>query len=481
MNGGGVATTLAREFTAPGPVVGSPRFLLPRASGGCLPPLPSPPMMPSNTPDLVLDDGGIRANSGGCPAAEPDLWVQWVAKLRPLHEPLWRELGIREGILATTCRQGSEDGALLLQLVPFWSPKTNTFVFPWGEATVTLEDAAVLAGLPLAGSPHDDDETLEHGAFLSMWLSHFVLPSPPPFGAVDVVPHEEMIPIAARLARGQGVALAPAALAGIYSDLSALKGHLAWSANNKRTGAAAPSISAPTMHILQLWVWERFPELRPATAASLIPVPAAAGNDDDVPRAVLWHDVVGEALEPSYVRAVLAAPKKFEWRPYGNRALKSFARCLRPCELVGMDCVEQHSPHRVARQLGFDQEVPGIVTRLNSESWEKAWATYDIGAGCYEFAVPSDKPGVTDEYVQWWKPYSLSCAAALVGERDNKAKACEEILGGENENKWGNGDTTVASNKVFDPLFGHSANKASKRGSGMIIVGARGNSIYRIS
>ncbi|CAL4934477.1 unnamed protein product [Urochloa decumbens] len=508
MNGGGVATTLAREFTAPGPVVGSPRFLLPRASGSRLPPLPSPLMMPTSiSPDLVVLDGGW--------AAEPaDLWVQWVSKLRPLHEPLWRELGIREGILATTCRVRRRRGesALLHQLVPFWSPKTNTFVFPWGEATVTLEDAAVLAGLPLAGSPvrehlsdqlqmgderalmatrrgllvldqsnsaagwiehflhrrhqHDDDETLEHGAFLSMWLSHFVLPSPPPFGAVDVVPHEEMIPIAARLARGQGVALAPAALAGIYSDLSALKGHLAWSANNKRTGAAAPSISAPTMHILKLWVWERFPELRPATAASLIPVPAAAGNDDDVPRAVLWHDVVGEALEPSYVRAVLAAPKKFEWRPYGNRALKSFARCLRPCELVGMDCVEQHSPHRVARQLGFDQDVPGIVTRLNSESWEKAWATYDIGAGCYEFAVPSDKPGVTDEYVQWWKPYSLSCAAALVSERDNKAKACEEILGGENENKWGNGDTTVASNKVFDPLFGHSANKASKRGSG---------------
>ncbi|CAL4917645.1 unnamed protein product [Urochloa decumbens] len=494
---GGVATTLSREFTAPA-VIGSPRFFLPRASGACLPPLPSPPMMPTSiSPDLVvLDDGWIRANSGSCPAAEQaDLWVQWVAKLRPLHEPLWRELGIRDGILATTCRvrrRGSEGGALLLQLVPFWSPETNTFVFPWGEATVTLEDAAVLAGLPLAGSPvrehlsdhlqigderalmairrgflnqsnsaagwiehflrrrhlHDDEETLEHGAFLSMWLSHFVLPSPP-FDAAVAVPAEEVIPIAARLARGQGVALAPAALAGIYSDLSELKGHLKWSAN-KRTGAAAPSISAPTMQILQLWVWERFPELRPATAA--------AGIVDEV--------VGGEALEPGYIRAVFAAPKKFEWRPYGNRALKSFARCLRPCELVGMDdCVEQYSPHRVARQLGFDQDVPGIVTRLNSESWEKAWATYDIGAGCYEFAVPSDKPGVTDEYVQWWKPYSLSCATAFA-ERGNKGKAREEILGGENESKGGNGDSTVASNKVFDPLFGHSANKASKRGSG---------------
>ncbi|CAN6304497.1 unnamed protein product [Urochloa humidicola] len=460
---GGVATTLTREFHPPTPiVVGSPRFLLPRSSGACLPPLPSPPLASITTPDLVLDGGRIRTNSGGWPAAEPvpDLWVQWVAKLRPLHEPLWRKLGIREGILATTCRvrvgrRGGE-GALLQQLVPFWSPATNTFVFPWGEATVTLEDAAVLAGLPLSGSPvrenlfdklhmedervlgdesssaggwiehfflrqeeeaataggdQDDEETLEHGAFLSMWLSQFVLPSPP-FGAF-VVPAEQVIPIAARLARGHGVALAPAALAGIYNELSALKGHLA--------SAAPPSISAPMKMILQLWVWEHFPELRPATAAG---IPLPAGGGDDVPRAARWHDVVGEALEPGYVRAVFAAPKKFEWRPYGNRAVKSFARCLRPCELVGTDCVEQYSPHRVARQLGFDQDVPGIVTRLNSESWEKAWATYDIGAGYYEFAVPSDKPGVTDEYVQWWKPYSLSCATA------------------------------------FDPLFGHSV-KAS--------------------
>ncbi|CAN6323442.1 unnamed protein product [Urochloa humidicola] len=151
---GGVAATLARESGAP--VGSSPRFLLPRASGGArLPPLPSPPMASIVSPDLALD-GGIRANSGGWPEDPSpflDLWVQWVAKLRPLHEPLWRELGIREGVLATTYRRGSEGGGALLQLVPFWSPVTNTFVFPWGEATVTLEDAAVLAGLPLAGSP----------------------------------------------------------------------------------------------------------------------------------------------------------------------------------------------------------------------------------------------------------------------------------------------------------------------------------------
>ncbi|XP_025791614.1 uncharacterized protein LOC112872777 [Panicum hallii] len=436
--------TLARESAAT-PVGRSPRFLLPRASGGTrLPDLPSQP----SSPDLVLD-GGIRASFDGWPEAESlDRWGQWVAKLRPLHEPLWRELGILEGILATTYRVWRGGEGALLQLVPFWSPETNTFVFPWGEATVTLEDVAVLGGLPLVGESvreplsdklqmdderalgavrdllmnrsegtgwmkhfrirhqqrrrpeettaaaaggRDEEQLLEHGAFLSMWLSRFVLPSPP-FGAV---PEEEVIPIAVRLARGQSVALAPAALASIYSDLSALRRHFVWA---KRT--EAPSVSAP-MHILQLWVWERFPELRPSAPAGI--PDSAGGGDVPVPRAARWHDVAGRALDPGYLHAVLAAPKVFEWRPYGSWAVPSFARCLRPCELVGMDSVEQHRPHRVARQLGFDQDVPRIVTRLNSDSWEKAWETYDIGAGCYAFAVPSDKPGVTDEYAQWWK------------------------------------------------------------------------------
>jgi hypothetical protein len=475
---------LASALTAPPPVVvrSSPRILLPRASGaaGLLPALPSPPRC---SPDFLLG-GGIPARFDGWPAAGLSLvqgvWEQWVAKLRPLHEPLWRELGILEGILASTypVQRGSE-GALL-QLVPFWSPETNTFVFPWGEATVTLEDVAVLAGLPLVGFPvreppkmeeeralgavrhfvdqrksaehlvlrhqrqpveaaaggdRDDEELIEHGTFLSTWLSRFVLPSPP----FSVVPREEVIPIAVRLACGQSVALAPAVLASIYRDLSALKRHLV-RANKKPATAPPPLVSAP-MHIVQLWVWERFPELRP-------PVTTAAGIPDtaggDVPRAARWHDVVGKALDPGYVHSVFVEPKKFEWRPYGSRALlQSFARCLRPCELVGMDCIKQHNPHRVARQLGFDQDVPGIITHRNSVSWEKAWETYNVDAGCYEFAVPSDKPGVTDEYAQWWKPYSLSCATTAT--TDNKVR--KEILDGQDENVRGNGDNLTLNKR----------------------------------
>lgn len=40
---------------------------------------------------------------------------------------------------------------MLLGLAEFWSPETNTFVFPWGEATITLEDVMVLGGFSALG------------------------------------------------------------------------------------------------------------------------------------------------------------------------------------------------------------------------------------------------------------------------------------------------------------------------------------------
>ncbi|CAL4942916.1 unnamed protein product [Urochloa decumbens] len=434
--------------------------LLPGAEHGAhLPALPSPPRDPG--PLLARGGGGALAEFRGWPGCSK-LWRRWVSKLRRQHEALWRDLGILDAILASTYWVRRDEGALL-QLAAFWSAATSTFVFPWGEATVTLQDVAALAGLPLAGGPvrapvswelekevgsleairmvfnqskskkptygkwvkHFLERTpdgsrgdlVEHGAFLSMWLSRSVLPSQ------QMVVQAATFPIAVRLARGESVALAPAALAGIYSDLSALKRRL-----GLLKGKEPPfGVSSP-MHILQLWVGERFPELRPKNAR-LRRAPDVSG----VPRVVRWHDV-RSVLDTRYVYRVLMSPKKFEWQPYGSssvalqtetggcwvrgqditrsKALLSFARCVRPCELVGMKCIEKYHPHRVARQLGFDQDVPGNVVRVNS-GWEKAWDSYNIEAKNLAFIVPNHKPGVTVKYAQWWEPYSSACATAV--------------------------------------------------------------------
>ncbi|RLN18846.1 hypothetical protein C2845_PM02G08830 [Panicum miliaceum] len=406
--------------------------------------------------------GELQVEFKGWPVA-PELWNAWVDKLRPRHEALWREAGILHAILATTLWVERDEGALL-QLAAFWSGDTNTFVFPWDEATVTLEDVAVLGGLPLVGEsvrkpPYGrargdadaleavrsslyrsswnsrpshaawakhfselppEDGAHEHAGFLAMWLSLFVLPAPP-FDAVRA----EVLPVAARLARGGGVALAPAALASIYGDLSALRRYIS---SGKRS---RPIVAWAPLHILQLWVWERFPELHPETAST--PTPAAP-DDRDVPRAVRrWHGAQARmVLDPRYVHAVLMSPARFEWAPYGGGGLSppagsyrrqdiarrtellSFAHCLRACELVGMSGIEQYCPHRVARQLGFDQDVPGAVARADSDQFA-AWANYKIGPANpkVSFIVPSKEPTVTAEYEQWWEPCSRACAAAV--------------------------------------------------------------------
>ncbi|VAI37209.1 unnamed protein product [Triticum turgidum subsp. durum] len=451
------------------PTARSAHFLLPRAGGARLPALPSPP----RNAGPVLGDQ-LPVDWTAWPGSSK-LWRRWVARLRPRHERLWRKLGIFAAVLATTGWVRRHEG-LLLQLAGFWSGETNTFLFPWGEATVTLEDMAVLGGLPLLGRPvwsrlpdelrGDVDaleavrialsrctnrkaafapwvkqfverptgevagdgrgETeaatlLEHGAFLAMWLSKYVLPVPP----FDVV-RPDMFPLAAGLARGRCSALAPAVLANIYNDLSALKHYLNLSKSHQPFVAGAP------LHILQLWVWERFPELRPAINSH--------GGDPSMPRATKWHNI-RNPLDPGYIHAVFMSPEEFKWRPYGgssfalpqgrsgcwvhchevatSKGLQSFAQCLRPCELVGMQCVEQYCPHRVARQLGFDQDVPGTVAHANS-SRKMAWATYKMQPENMSFFAPQHDPGMTVQYAQWWKPYSSACAVAVANAANMK-------------------------------------------------------------
>src|SRR5438105_4174116 len=43
------------------------------------------------------------------------------------------------------------DRSLLNALVDRWRPETHTFHLPFGEMTVTLQDVAMLTGLPIAG------------------------------------------------------------------------------------------------------------------------------------------------------------------------------------------------------------------------------------------------------------------------------------------------------------------------------------------
>ncbi|XP_010276135.1 PREDICTED: uncharacterized protein LOC104610961 [Nelumbo nucifera] len=388
----------------------------------------------------------------------PQKWKEWIEGLHPHYGDVWKDVGIHEAIRSSAC-QIRRDGELILRLVEFWCPETNTFVFPWGEATITLEDVFVLGGFSILGesvtgslpeelaaigeemnkerrkfsktkarkASHSDwmnyfmgrGGESEHVAFLSLWLSKFVFPAPP-FKTVS----SDVFPISIRLAKGTPLALAPAVLASIYRDLRILKEQVLTaaastdSADESKDGVPF-AVWAP-LQLVQMWAWEHFPVLRPT------PNPLNQGK----PRAAQWQDLKSE-VEPETVRSVIASlPENFLWRPYVanlvsnwkppsfykeqegwfldcpdlNTELRSFARCLKACELVGLKCIEQYLPHRVAMQFGIDQDLPGRFTRCNA-TWEDAWRTYDNPRRYARFYIPARlfESDVTMRYLEWWK------------------------------------------------------------------------------
>ena len=87
-----------------------------------------------------------------------------------------------------------------------------------------------------------------------------------------------------------------------------------------------------------------------------------------------------------------------------DKEMLSFVICLRVSEVVGFESTEQYLPHRVALQFGFDQDVPGYVSRLN-ETQAIAWKNYTRPLSDTSLYFPSKffEAHVTTRYAKWWK------------------------------------------------------------------------------
>ena len=77
-------------------------------------------------------------------------WKMWVASLHSKYQSIWKGAGIYEAIMGSKYFI-SRHQDLVLGLAEKWCPKTNTFIFAWGEATVTLEDMMALGGYSVLG------------------------------------------------------------------------------------------------------------------------------------------------------------------------------------------------------------------------------------------------------------------------------------------------------------------------------------------
>ncbi|KAL5548315.1 hypothetical protein UlMin_003546 [Ulmus minor] len=315
----------------------------------------------------------------------------------PKYESLWKKAGIFEAIRISTFQVPKND-ILLLSISEKWNSESKSFLFPWGEATVTLEDVMVLGGYSVLGSSvlrtchragqgawvqlfMGSGKDFEHEAFLAAWLSRFVLPD-------SLLIRKAVFPIAVRLARGIIITLAPAVLSSIYKDLGSLK--------TCKEDDSVIRLWSP-FQLVHLWILGRFSALQPRLES----IKQALDSDG---KKFLWRPYVRNCA--TFGRARFYGEKEMLVSISSglDEETESFARCLRVSQLVGMDSVEEYLPHRVARQFGFDQDVPGCLVQ-SDRSPKVAWEDYSKPVGCEKLYIPSRhfEGEVTIKYLKWRK------------------------------------------------------------------------------
>ncbi|XP_021839872.2 uncharacterized protein [Spinacia oleracea] len=277
----------------------------------------------------------IKVHFKGRPTPQMN-WDLWVTNLQQTHESTWKKVGIFDAIRASTYNL-TRDNELILGLAHNWCPETNTFVFSWGECSITLEDVMILGGFSVLGecvkTPFQSREieeienTLvsvflrdrksscfqikqnewmdyfmdfggesEHMAFLVLWLSRYVFSTK---YFCQISPY--VFPVAIALARGTRIALAPAVLAAIYRDLSLLKEKTQGFVQNDKSKLV---LWAP-FQIVQLWAWERFPTLGPNPIALL----------HGEPRLARWQNLSKLKNKLAWI-GFESLGGSFLWRPY---------------------------------------------------------------------------------------------------------------------------------------------------------------------
>ena len=78
-------------------------------------------------------------------------WITWVDRLSPYFQEHWESLGITQFIKLTKVSV-TLDLDLMRNALRFWPKELNSFLFPFGPASITIGDISILTGLPVEGS-----------------------------------------------------------------------------------------------------------------------------------------------------------------------------------------------------------------------------------------------------------------------------------------------------------------------------------------
>ncbi|KNA20659.1 hypothetical protein SOVF_050280 [Spinacia oleracea] len=464
-NSGAIQTKRKAHFLKP--IISNPKFKQIR------------PNLPSSNlpnPQILLIKKRVKFL---CKLKPIEGWKSWVENLQQIHQQTWKKAGIFDAIKCSTYHI-VRDKELIIRLAEKWCPATNTFFFSWGECSITLEDVMILGGFSVSGiscrgefgrtvggeilqeklmeacrrikkqfkSIHVSHIAwlkyfkgkrgeLEHVSFLVLWLSRYVFT----MNSFDII-SLNAFSIAVSISRGTRFALAPVVLASIYRDLRLLKDKIVRFKGETEDDSPKLVLRAQ-FQLVHVWAWERFLTLGPK------PTPLVKGE----PRVARWHGI----NKSKNLRFDIGSSTgdNFLWRPYAlqlenwelpkfycdkeksgfvnsevDEQILSFVRCLRVCELVGVDCVEQYLPNRVAMQFALDQDIPLSVPRLNADDYQLAWNSYDKPLDGLKFYLPprSFEGDVTLNYSDWWRtPLALSLPADDFERRKRSTRKLRKV------------------------------------------------------
>ncbi|QHO16269.1 Serine/threonine protein phosphatase 7 long form isogeny [Arachis hypogaea] len=237
--------------------------------------------------------------------------------------------------------------AMITALIERWRPETHTFHFPVGECAVTLEDVAVILGLPTNGLPVTGPTMSSFEALEAECLHHF-----------GVAPRKnECRGSFIKLTWFRGVRDRI-----VLNDVVSMQ---------MATRVDCKEMDGP-LTLLVSWAWIRLP--------FLAPIP---GNPRAFPIANMWHN--WDRQNYAYRYKTLAQYRRLlddleEGQAYGIGYIEPDVIPLAihhnsvvwsaTVPLISFECIEWHATDRVRRQFGLTQGVPSEVQDLGASHGE---------------------------------------------------------------------------------------------------------------
>ncbi|XP_015639817.2 uncharacterized protein [Oryza sativa Japonica Group] len=377
--------------------------------------------------------------------------------------------------LANICRAGlpSIDRALVSALVDRWRPETHTFHMPCGEITITLQDVAMILGLPIAGHAVTVNPTEPQNELVERYLGK----APPPdrprpglrvswvraeFNNCPEDADEETIKQHARAyilslisgllfpdASGDLYTFYPFPLIadleniGSYSWGSATLAYLYRAMCDACRRQSDGSNLTGCLLLLQFWSWEHFPIGRPDLVKLKYPNVEELEDERDRPTVGLRWVVGVCARRAAPARCYEHFTNEFDlltddqvvWCPYREERMKELQLApictqdshlwLTRAPLLYFFMVEIYMPERVMRQFGLHQVCPPPLRDTSAElhwcrrgrvhnDWAQKHKSFvDMWEAKEQDVVMEDRPYDHSSYMDYLRWYRRSTRIRL--------------------------------------------------------------------